>query len=309
MSTKLWYPGCDETRDELKSGLLSGEVELTVTNPDGSIADHRKEPNSITTFTQWIMWTLLNGAGNTPGARYYDGTKQYPSFYDAWCQYQNNAAVIMVGTNAVGSSAVVTPVPGVASTIGSMAAVVMQWLFGGIALGNYTGTALGTGVSCIPLSAWSSTYSFIHRTLNRPTGPGTVFTASTVHTGPAVNSETISGIAGVSFSVTRTFAAATGTVNAITLVPLALSASGGVNQTVSFDSAAQVAAAFLTAYTEAQGTSRTPNSFVTSLGAAGTPFGSTNSFVCSTFLTLANAVTVATGQNLTITYTISVNLS
>lgn len=290
---------------------IVGHVRLQVGYPDhpdpGELVDTGWAPNSVLPFLPFQTWALGIASNGTPGDRYVDGTAVYPSWNDIWAMYQASS-VFVTGYGTSSSTASTSPL--IPNNAASAIAWFAQSLIGAMAVGNYTSAAPAGNVSTFAQANWT-TFSLVRRALvPSAAGYSLIGQADSVYFGPAVNSQSITGTPAPSpgTTVSRTFAAQAGTVNAIAFVPLALTPVGTAIAVPS--SGPTYAPNYLITAAGGAGTSLAPNAFIKGLAASGDPLATVANagIIASTFFLASAAVTVPTGGNLTVSYTLNAQL-
>ena len=273
-------------------------------NP-GEIADTGFEHNAVQPWLAAALWSLLTPqSGNGPW-RYVDGTNVYPSLAELWDNYQNSASVFPMGVASVGTNRASGAIPLLGTA--QILALALSTTMGAMVIGNYTGVVPSGSLSLFTASNWT-TYSLIRRYANNMAS--VIFENDSNFFGPAVTSESLTsgGYPNPSVSLSRTFAATAGTVNAIAFVPLSL-AGQTVTTTVALNTANVLYPNYVKAIAGNAGTSTIfASSFTRALAGAGEPFTAGDLVVASTFYQASSPLAIPAGANLTVTYTFTATL-
>jgi hypothetical protein len=299
---KLWTP-------------FAGKVRLQVGYPDhpdkGELVDTGWEKNTVLPYLAYQLWSALGPFNSQWGDRYIDGVNVYPSWNDTFCSYHGSSSIMLTGYSANSGTTSTSPVAPNTST--RIMPDLGAYLMGGIAIGNYTTTAPSGNVSAITQANFT-TYSLLRRFVGWSGTPYTpIGNNDNVYFGPAVNTSTITGATAPnpSMTISRTFAAQSGTVNAIMFLPMAPTAVATATIIPGASGSNAIPPNYSQTVVGGLGSAIAPASFTNALSGAGDPFSNITAgslLVACTFFLASSAVVVPGGANLTMTYTLSATL-
>lgn len=310
---ELWTP--PHARERLYLPIV-GRVRFQVGYPDhpdkGELEDTGWQKNAIQPFLAYGLWSALSPFDSTCMDRYLDGTNVYPSWADLFAGYVSGSVSVSVNRYNIASGTASTSPLTPSNGTGWIQAVLGS-LMAGMTIGNFTGVAPSGTLSAFDPTKWT-TYSLIRRfetvaATNNPDSP--IGNNDSNYFGPAVNSSTITGAPAPNptTTVSRTFAAQTGTVNAASFIPMGIAATGAASQSFPIALSGNYPS-YWVAQPGGAGTSLSPASFNKTLAVGpGDPFSTSTSLViASTFFVAASAVVIPTGANLTVSYQLSATL-